>query len=521
MNRLLVALLAAFDALVAAAGGLAIALAPLTLLWVFALGGGADWAALWPASAAVWQFGHLVPLTIHLPGTYLAAAGIDPSAADFVLSLAPLGFAMFTALFAARSGGRAARAGEPLTGAVSGSLVFAAVTAVVALSGATPFAEPALWQALLFPALVYAVPCALGAAVGAWVEGEGIAGRLRERVESARGGWGAVPGLLVRGAAISVLGVVAVGALVFAVAVLVRAGQVVALFEAGNVDAVGATVLAVGQLAYLPTLVIWSASFVAGPGFALGAGTAVSPSGTQLGVIPGIPVLGAIPESTSPWLLVLALLPVAVGALAGWMLRSRLVAEHPGREHFAPRVVVVAGMSVLTGAAFALLAVCARGAIGPGRLAETGPEPGPLALAVGLEIAVGAAILMLAPHRGSASSGPGAAAGAAPAFGEPRDDAPRDDDARWDEGTPERPGWGGEPRHDARWNSYSGWERAVPAEAWPEQPPPPEEPAGPRADAAPFPTLPTSAFGTGPLGSAPREDAQEDASEPERDGSLD
>src|SRR3546814_4303619 len=108
---------------------------------------------------------------------------------------------------------------------------------------------------------------------------------------------------------------------------LSRGGQVVALFEAGNVDAVGATVVALAQLAYLPTLVVWGAAFAAGPGFAVGAGSAVSPSGTQLGVIPGIPVLGAVPDSTSPWLLLLALLPVGVGALTGWMLRSRLVAE--------------------------------------------------------------------------------------------------------------------------------------------------------------------------------------------------
>jgi len=399
MNRLLVALLAAFDALVAAAGGLAIALAPLTLLWVLALGGGADWGALWPAGATVWQFGHLVPLTIHLPDTYLAAAGIDAAAADFALSLAPLGFAAFTALFAARSGGRAARAGEPLAGAVAGSAVFAVVTAAVALTGSTPFATVQLWQALLLPALVFAVPCALGAAVGAWTRAEGPAGRLRDRVEALPGGWGDVPGLLVRGTAIAVVALLGVGALVFGVAVLVRGGQVVALYEAGNVDAMGATVLTLAQLAYLPTLVVWGAAFAAGPGFALGTGSAVSPSGTQLGVIPGIPVLGAIPDATSPWLLLLALLPVGVGVLTGWMLRSRLVSEHPRTEPYGPRIVLLAGVGLLTGAAFALLALCARGAIGPGRLADTGPEPGPVALAVALEVAVGAAILLLSPRR--------------------------------------------------------------------------------------------------------------------------
>ena len=90
------------------------------------MGGTADWGALWPASAAVWQFGNLVPLQVTLPGDYLAVAGIDPGAASFVLSLAPLAFATFTAIFAARSGVRASQADAWLTGVVTGSVVFAA-----------------------------------------------------------------------------------------------------------------------------------------------------------------------------------------------------------------------------------------------------------------------------------------------------------------------------------------------------------------------------------------------------------
>ena len=114
MNRLLVALLAAVDALVAASVGVAAALAPLTVLWVFGLGGGADWGALWSASVRVWQLGQLVPLEIALPPEYLNATGIPAEAATFWLSLAPLAFTTFTAVFAARSGGRAARAGPLL-----------------------------------------------------------------------------------------------------------------------------------------------------------------------------------------------------------------------------------------------------------------------------------------------------------------------------------------------------------------------------------------------------------------------
>src|SRR6218665_3537532 len=123
MNRLLVALLAAVDALIAAAVGVAVVLAPLTVFWVFGLGGAADWAALWPASVRVWQFGQLVPLHIALPPEYLTATGISTDAATFVLSLAPLAFAAFTAVFAARSGARAARAGAWIVGVLTGSAV--------------------------------------------------------------------------------------------------------------------------------------------------------------------------------------------------------------------------------------------------------------------------------------------------------------------------------------------------------------------------------------------------------------
>lgn len=112
MNRLLVALLAALDAAIAVAVGLVVVAAPLTLLWVFGFPGAEDWAALWPTSVRLWQFGHFVPIEVTLTEEYLTATGIPDEAASFVLSLAPTALAAFTAIFAARSGGRAARAGR-------------------------------------------------------------------------------------------------------------------------------------------------------------------------------------------------------------------------------------------------------------------------------------------------------------------------------------------------------------------------------------------------------------------------
>ena len=144
MNRVIVFLLAAFDALVTVAAGLVVVLAPATLLWVVEFGGLAPWSALWPTAASVWQLGHVVPLEITLPADYRATAGIDPDAASFVLSLAPLAFAGFTAISAARSGRRASRSGAAFTGALAGTAVFAAAAAGIALTAGNAVAHASL-----------------------------------------------------------------------------------------------------------------------------------------------------------------------------------------------------------------------------------------------------------------------------------------------------------------------------------------------------------------------------------------
>ncbi len=450
MHRLTVALLATVDAALAVAVGVAATLAPLTLLWVFGFGGDADWASLWPAAVALWQLGHLVPLTVSLPADYLAATGIDAAAASFTVSLAPLAFAAFTAVFAARSGVRASRAEAWVTGVVTGSLVFAGLTAGAAVTSPNPVAVAEPWRAVLTPVLLFTLPALLAAAVTEWREAdEGPIARLRDRIEAAPHGWADVPALVARGSAVVIVGLIGFGAAVTAVALFSRAGQIVALFQAGNVDVLGASVLTLAQLAYLPTLVVWGMSFGVGPGFAVGEGSAVSPAGTQVGVIPGVPAFGAIPETTSSWLFLLALVPVGLGALAGWIARSRLLgtaaprapraraprlpetprgdaartsvldgllastasghgrdaeasadtdAPHRRDQPVGARLAIAVGISVVAAGAAALLAAAASGSIGPGRLAAFGPDAGRIALAVGLEVLVGAAILLLSPR---------------------------------------------------------------------------------------------------------------------------
>jgi hypothetical protein len=91
------------------------------------------------------------------------------------------------------------------------------------------------------------------------------------------------------------------------------------------------------------------------------------------------------------------LVPIACGALAGWMVRSRLVWERIGTGIW-PRAAIAAGIAAVSAGVAALAAVLASGSMGPGRLADAGPAPGPFALAVGIEVLIGAGILLLAPR---------------------------------------------------------------------------------------------------------------------------
>lgn len=399
MQRLLVALLAAFDAAIAAAVGLVVLLAPLTLLWTLAFGITADWGALWPLTGTLWEFGHGVPLAVTIPDELLVALAIPPQAASFAVSITPLAFLLFTLLFAARSGGRAATAGAWLLGALSGTVVFALISAGVALTARLDAVQTPLPLAILLPAAVYLVGALCGGVRIAWEEGDGgILDRLHDRLD-AREDWAPVVPAIVRGTAFTLVAVVGASALALAVITLFRGGEVVALFQAARVDALGATVMTLAQLVYLPTLIVWTASWLAGPGFAVGVGTAVSPAGTQLGVVPGIPVFGLLPENSSMWMLIVVLVPIAAGAFAGWAVRSRLVWEGTPLG-VLPRTVIAAGIAVVSAGIAGLAAVLANGSMGPGRLAEVGPGALPLMLALGLEVLIGAAILLLSPrHR--------------------------------------------------------------------------------------------------------------------------
>jgi len=111
---------------------------------------------------------------------------------------------------------------------------------------------------------------------------------------------------------------VAVGALIF-----VNFAQVKLLTTALQPGIFGGALLLLLNILYLPNAAVALASYAAGSGFAVGAGTLVSPWWLDTDQLPVFPLLGILPTHRHPLFIAAALFFVAIGALlAYWTLNS-------------------------------------------------------------------------------------------------------------------------------------------------------------------------------------------------------
>lgn len=188
--------------------------------------------------------------------------------------------------------------------------------------------------------------------------------------------------------AVSLFALLGVSALLTVAWVLAGRTTIAEVVSGLGLDAVGGVVLAVGELAYLPTLVIWAMSWLAGPGFAVGTGTSFTVGGASTGALPAVPILGALPapDLAGGILRVIPVLTVLTGLVAVAWLRRRLDSTRGWDPVIAGTVsALVAGLGA------GLLSALASGGIGPGRMTEFGPQP----LLVGLVVAAGTALAMV------------------------------------------------------------------------------------------------------------------------------
>lgn len=396
MTRTSVALLAALEAAIAALVGLGVVLVPLMLLWAVHFGLTLDASIFLRATADIWLLGHGVDLMVQLDAVTAELTGVAGAGDPFAITVAALGFALVTLLFGVRVGRRSAAAGHGIAGVLASAAVMAAIGAGLATAAAHPAATPSVWQAAVLPAFVIG----LGATIGAVAETMRVerSGRADASPGPLLARWRALPdfaaGVLtaaVRIGAGAALGIVAAAAVLVAVLIAADYATMVGLSQALGAGVDGGIAITVAELAVLPNAVVWASSWMLGPGFAFGAGSTVSPTGTLLGPVPGVPLLGVLPPEGASLGIVWLIVPLVLGFVGANLVWPRFARTRDIRADawWAP-VAVAAAAAVVAGLVTGLLAWWSGGAIGPGRLAVVGPDPWPVAFIAAATVFLGA-----------------------------------------------------------------------------------------------------------------------------------
>lgn len=163
----------------------------------------------------------------------------------------------------------------------------------------------------------------------------------------------------------------AVAAVAFAAALVVDFGTAVNVMSRLHTGAGDAAVYTALTATVVPNAALFSASYLLGPGFAVGAGTLVSPTLVQIGALPMFPLLAALPDNgpTPVWTAYLVALAPVVAALAA----ARSQRRNPTLRWEEGALRGCAG-GVSAGVLLGLLAAVSGGAVGPGRMRVVGPD---------------------------------------------------------------------------------------------------------------------------------------------------
>ncbi|HJP78352.1 MAG TPA: DUF6350 family protein [Pseudonocardiaceae bacterium] len=190
-----------------------------------------------------------------------------------------------------------------------------------------------------------------------------------------------------RAGVLGLLGLLAAGAVLLALGLVLSWPSVAAMFRPGAGFGGGLGLLLL-SLAYLPNALIGAASFAAGPGFSIGA-LVVRPLAFHSGPVLGLPLLGAIPIHSAPWWIVVLLLPAAVGVGVGWACRrvadpvtarSRRTNAEPRPDRALGRLRAVGVAALVVAVGCLVLAAFAGGTVADGPFNPVTVAAGLLAL---------------------------------------------------------------------------------------------------------------------------------------------
>jgi len=364
--------------------------ASLPISWsaMAVVGGAATALASWILCAGVVVLGWLAAEPGSLGGAlqlgtllWLLSNGVGVLVGAIPVTLVPWGLTVVIAFMISRfaaASARQVRADQKVSPRLISVVTVAAYqlpVLVVALLWGEPWRAPARWAAVVGLYLL-----------AAWWGSRRILGASGADVRS----WTrAIP----RAVLAAQLAMLVAGAAVLVTSLGMHLQRVEALHDALHPGVAGGIALLLIQLAFAPNALIWSASYALGSGFSLGAGSVVAPAATQLGMVPGIPLLGALP-SPGPGDLA-QLWWLAAGAVAGAIACWVVLGSRPA-VRFDQASLAGGACGLLAGAVFAGLAWAASGDLGTLRLAGIGPRLFPLLVMAGTTMGLSGLITGLA-----------------------------------------------------------------------------------------------------------------------------
>jgi len=292
---------------------------------------------------------------------WLLANGAPAQLGTLRWSLVPLGVSLLIAFLISRCARATVRYAAPepeerrrvMLGTIGLCTVsYAAVVAAVGLGSGVEIPRGIVGAALI-------------AAVGStWGTVRGLRVRLIDRLPH----W-ARPVPMAVACAVGVL--LLAGVAVLVTGIVLHHERIAALTAGLGAGTVGGIALWAAQAAFVPNVVVWCTSYALGAGFSIGQGSVVAPSDVTLGLLPSIPVLGALPAAgPGPDR---ALLWLASGVLAGAVAALIVVRRQPAARF--DETALVGGLAgLLAGLVFTALAWVTGGDLGDGRLAGAGPR---------------------------------------------------------------------------------------------------------------------------------------------------
>ncbi|GAA3772674.1 hypothetical protein GCM10022225_70090 [Plantactinospora mayteni] len=173
-----------------------------------------------------------------------------------------------------------------------------------------------------------------------------------------------------------------------------EAGDMIGAYRTGVLGQAGITLVSLG---YAPNAAVWAASYLLGPGFAVGTDTVVRTSEVSIGALPAVPLLAGLPQGPLGGVggVVLAV-PVLAGMAAGWLLARRRMRSAAERNVPPPGWAALLGAAAVggpvAGVVLGAAAFLSGGPLGGDPLAEVGPAYWQVAAGATVVVLVGTLI---------------------------------------------------------------------------------------------------------------------------------